>query len=155
MKFQSWEPQSAEEVAEFITRVSAQAFNEPGWYQIAVVLRDGGNLIGDCGIHILEDDSRIAEIGITIEPASQSRGYATEALRAIFGLLFDKLEKHRVIASVDPRNLPSMALMERIGMRKEGHFVKSLWFKNEWADDVTYAMLAAEWKTKKRVDSFL
>jgi RimJ/RimL family protein N-acetyltransferase len=155
IRFQSWEPQSVEEVAEFIENMSTRKFNEPGWYQIAIVLKDDGSLIGDSGIHILEDDSRIAEIGITIDPASQSKGYATEALTAILDLLFDKLEKHRIIASVDPRNLPSLALMERTGLRKEGHFVKSLWFKNDWADDVTFAMLAQEWKTKKGADSFL
>jgi RimJ/RimL family protein N-acetyltransferase len=38
-----------------------------------------------------------------------------------------------------------MALMERIGLRKEGHFVQSLWFKDRWADDIVFAMLASEW----------
>jgi RimJ/RimL family protein N-acetyltransferase len=32
-------------------------------------------------------------------------------------------------------------------MRKEAHFVKSLWFRGEWVDDVVFAMLAEEWRT--------
>jgi RimJ/RimL family protein N-acetyltransferase len=52
-----------------------------------------------------------------------------------------------VFASVDPRNVSSMRLLERVGMRKEAHFVQSLWFKDEWVDDVIFAMLAAEWKS--------
>lgn len=36
--------------------------------------------------------------------------------------LFSDLKKHRITASVDPRNIKSVALLERIGMRKEAHF---------------------------------
>lgn len=148
LRYQTWEPQSLEEVVEFINSMSARKFNEPGWHQIALALRDDNNLVGDCGIHILEEDERIAEIGITLDPAYQSMGYASEALNAVLTKLFVELKKHRVIASVDPLNSPSIALMERIGMRKEGHFVKSLWFKNDWVDDVRFAMLAEEWNAK-------
>ncbi|WP_336702316.1 GNAT family protein [Chryseobacterium indologenes] len=38
--------------------------------------------------------------------------------------------------------------MERIGLRKEGHFVKSLFWKNKWVDDIIYAVLREEWPTK-------
>jgi RimJ/RimL family protein N-acetyltransferase len=148
-QYQNWEPQSLEEVRLFIKNVSALELNTPGWHQIGIVIQgDNGCLIGDCGIHILETDLRIVEIGITIAPAYQSKGYATEVLKALLSLIFDGLFKHRVMASVDPRNLPSMALMKRIGMRKEGHFVQSIWFKGSWADDVVFAMLATEWQSR-------
>lgn len=143
--FQSWEPESLQEVRLFINKMAKVELNKTGWHQIGIALQTDGSLIGDCGIHILETDSRLAEIGITIAPAQQSRGYATEALNAILNLLFRGLGKHRVFASVDPRNLPSMALMERVGLRKEAHFVQSLWFKDGWADDVVFALLASEW----------
>jgi RimJ/RimL family protein N-acetyltransferase len=150
LKFQSWAPQSLEEVHSFIKNVMERDFNAIGWYQIGIALRADGALIGDCGIHILEADTRIVEIGITISPVFQSKGYATEALNAVLDLLFVKLEKHRVFASVDPLNTPSMALMKRIGLRKEGHFLQSLWFKDGWVDDVVFAMLASEWHSKRR-----
>jgi RimJ/RimL family protein N-acetyltransferase len=38
--------------------------------------------------------------------------------------------------------------MERIGFRKEGHFVKSLFWKNNWVDDVIYALLQQDWIKK-------
>ncbi len=145
MQYQSREPKALEEIRSFISSMLTRDFNEPGWYQIGIALCDDGGLVGDCGIHVLETDSRIVEIGITIAPASQSMGYATEALTGVLDLLFGKLGKHRVFASVDPLNLPSMALMQRIGLRKEAHFVQSLWFKNSWADDVVFAILASEW----------
>lgn len=149
MQYQSWQPKSLEEVQSFISNILMRDFNAAGWYQIGIALCGDGGLIGDCGIHVLESDSRIVEIAITIAPASQSMGYATEALNAILDLLFGKLEKHRVFASVDPNNLPSMALMKRIGLRQEAHFVQSLRFKESWADDVILAMLASEWRLRQ------
>lgn len=148
LRYQTWGPQSLQEVVEFINSMSKREFHQTGWHQIAIALREDDSLIGDCGIHILEEDARIVEIGITLDPAHQSMGYASEALNAVLTKLFVELKKHRVIASVDPLNSPSIALMERIGMRKEGHFVKSLWFKNDWVDDVRFAMLAEEWNAK-------
>jgi RimJ/RimL family protein N-acetyltransferase len=120
-------------------------FDTTGWYQIGIALQSEGSLIGDCGIHFLETDRRLAEVGITLAPEWQGNGYATEALNAIFKMLFVDLRKHRVFASVDPLNLPSMALMKRLGLRQEAYFVQSLWFKNRWVDDVVFAMLASEW----------
>ena len=80
-------------------------------------------------------------------PELQGQGYATEALRALLDYLFVKLCKHRVFGSVDPRNVRSMQLMKRVGLRKEAHFVRSLWFKGEWVDDVIFAILASDWKS--------
>lgn len=148
-EYQSWVPESVGEVVSFIDEVSTRKFNTPGWYQIGISLRDHSELVGDCGIHVLESDPRIAEIGITIAPDFQCNGYASEALNAVFNILFVQLGKHRVVASVDPRNLASMRLMERIGLRKEAHFLQSIWFKNSWADDVVFALLGSEWASKQ------
>ena len=71
---------------------------------------------------------------------------ATEALSALIDMLFDELAKHRIIASIDPRNEPSIRLMERLGFRKEAHFHRSIFMHGEWTDDVIYAMLQSEWK---------
>ncbi len=125
-----------------ILKISAK----PGsWYQLGLFLRDSWELCGDCGIHVQEHDPRQVEIGIILAPAFHGRGLATEAVKAVMGYLFSQLGKHRVFGSVDPRNAPSMALLERVGMRKEAHFVKSLWFKGDWADDVIFAMLKREY----------
>jgi RimJ/RimL family protein N-acetyltransferase len=70
-------------------------------------------------------------------------------LRALLNYLLVDLGKHRAFASVDPRNLRSIALMQRVGMRQEAHFVRSLWFKGEWVDDVIFAVLASDWRSAK------
>ncbi len=151
LRFQSWAPDSLEEAVRFVTGFSSVGFDvAETWFQLAIRLNQSGALVGDIGIHFLEPESRQAELGFTIAPAHQRRGYATEAVTAVLGHLFGDLDKHRVIASVDPRNEPSMALLRRIGMRQEAHFRKSVWFKGDWADDIVFAMLKSEWLAAKR-----
>jgi len=147
MRYQGWDPESLDDVREFIADNARYEPYAPGsWRQFAIALRSDGAIIGDCGVHVPEDKPDQAEFGITLATAFQRRGYASEALRALLELVFDTLGKHRVFASVDPRNLPSIALFERAGFRKEAHHVESLWLMGEWVDDVILAMLAREWR---------
>ncbi len=144
-RFQSFTPGSVREVEAFIAGLQANAFDTPGcWYQFAIRLRATGRLAGDLGTHVTAGDPRQVEIGFTLAPEHQGHGYATEAVAGILGYLLGPARKHRVFASVDPRNLRSIALLERVGMRREAHFRRSLWFKGEWADDVIYAILAED-----------
>ncbi len=145
-RFQGWEPSTLVEV-EVALRANPEDADAPGtWLQLALERRADGELLGDCGLHFPAADPAQAELGITVAPAHQGHGYATEALGAVLGFLFDTLGKHRVRASVDPDNRPSIRLLERLGMRREGHLVESLWFKGRWADDVLFALLDREWR---------
>ena len=146
-RFQSWGTDSPDAIESHIHGLAAV---EPGtagpWYQIGITL-SSPELIGDRGFRVLESEPCQAEIGIALAREFQQRGYATEALRALLHYLFVSLGMHRVFGSVDPNNLSSLKLLERVGMRQEAHFVKSLWFKGEWVDDVIFAILASEWKS--------
>jgi RimJ/RimL family protein N-acetyltransferase len=146
-RFQDWGTTSRDEITDHIFRVAGMEPGTPGrWYQIGIVLRSSGELVGDCGFQVLAAEPRQAELGIALDPEYQSQGYATEGLHALLDYLFLTLGKHRVFGSVDPRNVRSIRLLERIGMRKEAHLVESLWFKGERVDDVIFALLASEWR---------
>ncbi|WP_261165390.1 GNAT family N-acetyltransferase [Microbacterium sp. Marseille-Q6965] len=87
-----------------------------------------------------------AEVGWSLDPAFQGRGYATEAVRAAIDLCFGPLGLRRVQANCFAANEPSWRLMERLGMRREAHTIKdSLHRSGEWMDGFTYALLAEEW----------
>lgn len=145
-EFQGWKPQTIEEVKKFIYEKIAKAPNIPGtWYQLGILVKETNKLIGDIGVHFIDADNQQVEIGFTLSLESQGKGYATEAVIGVINYLFSSLQKHRVAASVDPRNTKSIALLKRIGMRKEAHFRKSFWFDNQWTDDVIYAILEEEW----------
>ncbi len=146
MQYQSWHPTSEQEVRAFIRKTNRAGFDAADtWFQLGIYLGTSQRLIGDLGIHFLPPDGRQIEIGLTISPSHQRNGYATEAIRALLSFAFKNLGKHRVIASVDPRNIASIKLLERIGMRKEGLFKQSICTGEEWADDLRYALLEVEW----------
>jgi RimJ/RimL family protein N-acetyltransferase len=149
MRYQSWEPQSLDDVHAFIAGLATSEPYAPGtWRQLAITLRATGELIGDCGVHVPQHAPEQAEFGMSLASAFHGHGYAAEAIQALLRLAFDTLGKHRVFGSVDPRNAASVALMRRTGFRQEAHFVESLRFKGEWADDVVFALLAREWRAK-------
>ncbi|MDO7854779.1 GNAT family N-acetyltransferase [Hymenobacter convexus] len=146
-RFQGFDPFSEAQAIGFIARhTAADIPAAPGeWVQIAIARSANDELLGDCALHLLAHEPRIAEIGITLAPQQQGRGYASEALRGLLRFCFEELGLHRVVALVDPRNAPSVALMERVGMRREGHFRQNGWYKGEWCDEYQYALLAADW----------
>ena len=112
------------------------------WVQIAIADIDG-TLVGDVAVY-LDADTRTAMIGYSLDPAHQGRGYATEAAGALVDRLFDRLNLHRVAATLDPANVSSARVLERLGFRYEGRGVKAAYVRGEWADDDRYAILADE-----------
>jgi RimJ/RimL family protein N-acetyltransferase len=147
-RYQNWEPSGVDEIRTFIKDQSPLEMDTPGtWFQLGIFLRASNTLAGDCGFRFPPEETQQAEIGISLSPAYQGKGYATEVLCRCLDFLFDDLDKHRVFASVDPENTKSIHLLERIGMRKEAHFHESLWFKGRWADDIVFAILEKEWRS--------
>jgi RimJ/RimL family protein N-acetyltransferase len=149
-RYQCWAPGSLDEVARFINGLQSVGFDTPDtWFQLAIRPRESDLLIGDLGVHFPASDSRQVEIGFTVAPKHQRQGYGIEAVTGLIGYLLGPLRKHRVFASVDPRNGPSLALLRRIGMRQEAHFRESLWVRGEWVDDIVFGILESEWKSRK------
>lgn len=145
-RYQTWQPESLDEVRRFIDNLQSVPFDSPGtWFQFGIRLEDSGLLVGDAGVHFPRDEPHQAEIGITVAPGHQGRGIATEAVRGLLDRLFAPPAKHRVYGSVDPRNQASVALLARVGMRQEAHFRESLWLRGEWVDDLVFAILESEW----------
>jgi RimJ/RimL family protein N-acetyltransferase len=146
-QFQTWQPKTILDVEQFIeTRIAGEPDLPNTWFQLAICKYDPNMLIGDCGLHFLEKGSSQVEVGITLKREHQGLGYATGALKLVFNFLFGELKKQRIFGSVDPNNRASIRLMERLGMRMEGHFIESIWSNDHWSDDVIYAILSREWK---------
>jgi len=94
----------------------------------------------------LDKENKQVEIGCTLNKKYQKKGYATESLRTVITYLFTTLNKHRIFASIDPNNENSIRLFERIGFRKEAHFVESLFINGKWEDDLIYSLIEKDWE---------
>ena len=149
-QFQGWIPKNIVDVQDFIKNRVSSTINVNGtWFQFAIILKTTGELIGDTGLHFFDKENKQVEIGCTISKNYQGNGYATEALSEIMKYLFDTLNKHRIIASIDPRNINSIKLVEKLNFRKEAHFKESIMSNDVWVDDLIYAILKIEWINNK------
>lgn len=153
-RYQGWDtPFTLQQAGLFIAAMQETQPGLPGrWYQIAIEQKRDGSLIGDCAFLILAEDPRQAEIGFSIARAYQGQGIATEAVTCLLGCLFDFYDLHRVRANCDPENTGSMKVLTKVGMRHEGRFVDSLWFKGRWASEDWFAVLREEWDQRIRAN---
>jgi RimJ/RimL family protein N-acetyltransferase len=151
VRYDLFDPRTREEVAEKVAKYStATAIREEGdYFQFAIELPGvngaASRVIGDLYFHFVSLKNSRGEIGWTLHPDFQGKGYATEAASAVLELAFRVIGLHRIFADLDPRNAASVALCKRLGMREEAFFVKDLWFKGDWGDTGIYAILRDEW----------
>jgi RimJ/RimL family protein N-acetyltransferase len=115
---------------------------------LAAEVRETAEVVGEVVLACVSVAHRQGEIGFVFHPDHQSRGYAAEASTVLLRVAFEHVGFHRVVGRADGRNLPSAALMGRLGMRREAHFVENEYVKGEWTDEVVYALLATEWSAR-------
>ena len=145
-RYQSWTPPyTLNQARAFFREMKHARPGTPGtWYQLAVERLAQPGIIGDCAFQVLPDDPFQAQIGFTFARAYQKQGYATEAVSHLLGFLFSQQHLHRVTATCDAENSDSYRLLERVGMRREAHFVENILFKGAWGSEFVYALLASD-----------
>ena len=118
----------------------------------AVCLKDTGKLIGN--IYLSKQDLDTWELGYVFNAKYHGKGYATEAAEFLVNIAFRENDARRIIAMCNPLNIPSWKLLERLGLRREGHLIQNIYFKKDnsgnpiWADTFEYGILASEWSKR-------
>lgn len=115
-RFQGWVPTPDDDAREFLRHMGAAELLRPGvWCQIGIARASDQVLVGDIGLLLSGDATRL-EIGFTLSRAAQGRGLATAAVREAIAMVFAHTPARQVIGIADVRNLPSLRLLERVGM---------------------------------------
>jgi RimJ/RimL family protein N-acetyltransferase len=109
-------------------------------FDFAVCLKETGLLIGGCGIRRETELSQVANLGWAINPEFQSKGFATEAARALIEFGKRQLKLSVIYATCDTRNTPSFKLMEKLGMKREGCRPKQLFLNGKFDDLIEYGI---------------
>ena len=97
-------------------RIYGEVLARRGYSFLAVTERKTGALLGDGGLHPLGGQGPDVELGYTLARAAWGRGYATELGRALVEHAFTALRAPRVVAQVEPANLASRRVLEKLGM---------------------------------------
>jgi RimJ/RimL family protein N-acetyltransferase len=138
--------QTYEQVAVRAGNSRSELTDEGQVLSLAAVERGTGAFVGDVVLMYHSREHRAGEIGYVFHPEHAGNGYATEASAALLRFGFDQLGLHRVAGRLDARNTASARVLEKLGMRREAHFVENEFIKGEWTDEIVYAVLAAEWR---------
>jgi RimJ/RimL family protein N-acetyltransferase len=144
-----------QEMREWVRYLAHAHQARPPRHDFAITLRSqdtlsAGALIGSCWLSVQNDEPRQADLGYVLNYPYWGRGYATEAARAVLGYGFRELALHRVTATSRPANVASWRVMEKLGMRREGHLVQHRHIKGYWQDSYLYAILEHEWQALER-----
>ncbi|MDR3748005.1 MAG: GNAT family N-acetyltransferase [Acidobacteriota bacterium] len=113
------QPFTRDDAAEWIER-NLLRYNEHGYGLFGVVLKSGGEVIGDCGLvqQLVEGEPHL-EVGYHLQRRHWGNGYATEAARRCMEYAFTQLGTDKVVSLIRPENLPSRRVAERNGMQVE------------------------------------
>jgi RimJ/RimL family protein N-acetyltransferase len=138
----------------------ALAMDKPEVLDLTLVVLLGEEIIGDLYLRVEDAWAQVevaevgkgaqAELGWAFAPARHGHGYATEAVAELVRICFEDLGVRRVTAIAFSENTPSLALMERLGMRREAVYVEDSYHRDlGWLDSVGYALLADEWRARR------
>lgn len=141
IQFEPYKPMTVNEVQENLAwRIRTDEMT-------AIELKSTKKMIGN--IYLGKRDFDTLEIGYIINWNYWGHGYATESCKSLIRQAFE-CGIHRIYAECDPMNTSSCRLLERLGFRKEAHFLQNVYFwkgKNDmpvWKDTYVYAMLQGE-----------
>ena len=97
-------------------------------FEFAVELKSESRVIGYCDLVIrIPIECEMAYSGFRYIPRYWKNGYGTEAELALLHFGFRELGLHRVSMICDSENIGSWRIMEKCGMRREGHDIKGEW----------------------------
>lgn len=145
MRYWSSPPWDDEARAREMIAQDRKAMRRGDYVRLGIETQDSREFVGTCTLFAFSLQCRRAELGYALRSTWWGRGYMHEALRALLAFGFDDLDLHRVEADVDPRNLPSVQSLERLGFRKEGHLRERWIVGGEVSDSGLYGLLRRDW----------
>ena len=149
LRYYPWEDRTPEDVHRFVqTFIDWQSESPRRRFQLAVLLRENGALIGSCGVRCKPDDDTEADIGFELSPEHWGCGYATEAATAMAGFAFRDLGVRRLSSWCIAENAASARVLEKLGMSREGRLPASEHFKGRDWDTLLFGVTRERWEQR-------
>ena len=110
-------------------------------YLWKIVSKESKSFLGVAGMNLSADRFRLGEIHYSLLPKYWGKGYATEVAKGLIKSGFEDFKLHKVEAGVATDNVPSIRVLEKSGMLREGLRRKILPIRGEWKDNYHYAIV--------------
>jgi len=136
---------SIHDAREFIRR-SKQGLKDGSKYNLSIILRESGELIGGCGLDRIRLDHRNAHIGYWIARPRWGNGYASEATSMLITAGVRNLGLHRMHTGAFPDNHRSIRVLRRLGFRMEGRARQEALVDGRYRDMVLFGLLRQQFR---------
>jgi RimJ/RimL family protein N-acetyltransferase len=143
-KYQNWKPKTIDDGIIFINALADSPGIADSWYQMGIFLKENSDLIGDIGIHFLPPEAKQVELGYSLTPEQQRKGYAAEALSSVIDYLFYQMNIQRAICFIDSRNIRSQMLVKRLGLKPVVHAEPGT-----LPGEIVFSLTPDEWSSKQ------
>ncbi|MDV7103308.1 GNAT family protein [Vibrio sp. TH_r3] len=139
-RYQSWSTYTFQDALDLFNKMDYSSFGQIGsWYQLAIEDRKSHQLVGDLALHFVDHEKM--EIGYTIAAKNHRTGIAFEAISALLDYLFLTLNKQKIVAFVDKRNIASYRLLEKAGFKRVADLQANSSVLTGWGDEYLYMKL--------------
>ncbi len=145
VRYDLWGPNSEEQTREFVdSTIRARQTRPRTSFDLAVTLRQTGQLIGGGSIRIRDQPRRVGDIGYVLHKAHWGRGLGTQVARGLVGFGFETLRLYRIWATCHVENIGSANVLTRAGMRQEGLLRGHHYKDGVGEDSKLFAVLASD-----------
>jgi [ribosomal protein S5]-alanine N-acetyltransferase len=135
--------------AEAMLAAAAEDYAGGTGLRYGIVVSATGELVGVASLFAFNRDNRRCELGYVLGSRHWGRGYVSEALVPVLDHAFGALDMNRIEADIDPRNIASQRVLEKLAFRREG-FMPERWIVHgETADTAFYGLIKRYWDERE------
>lgn len=109
-----------------------------------ITFKHEDRIIGTCGFHNWSKEHFKIEVGYELSPPFWRQGIMTEVLKTVINYGFSRLGLNRIEAFIDPHNISSRKLLQKVGLTEEGTLRDYFYEKSKFVDAVIFSILKQE-----------
>lgn len=147
-EYLTWLPHKNIEETEAVLTDWIASYENPLYFQWAILLKGEKEPIGSIGIVRLDEKIKSVHVGYCIGQKWWNQGITTEALKRLIDFFFREVEVNRIDSRHDPRNLGSGKVMEKCDLMYEGTIKQGDWNNQGVCDYSIYGLVAEDYDKK-------
>ncbi len=117
-----------------------------GGVNLVIADREKRRYLGQCGLSMIDQTARSAEVSVVVAPDSAGHGYGAEALRLLLDFAFSRMNLNRVYLRVYASNERAIRCYEKCGFRAEGRLREHAFVSGRYEDVLEMGILRREYR---------
>ena len=134
------------EESELMIEEMIRSYNNKEGINWIIREKDTLNVIGYIGYWRMIRKNVRAEIGYAMKPEYWGNGYMQEALTKVIEFGFNEFYLHSIEGNVNPGNVSSINLLEKLGFKKEAYFREDYLYNGRFLDTAIYSLLETDYQ---------